>query len=134
MEKSTVNISGRNPAAKNGEKVFMSKIEEVLNDWKLIGRTASKPLEKGELTSGVWEEKSDEISFADYKFTITHHYLKQESSVDKDIKEVSKEDVLPEAMQDLLSMNNDFPPRAHCLVRWASRSPPSMSDCLDVEG
>ncbi|XP_059822242.1 rab3 GTPase-activating protein catalytic subunit [Hypanus sabinus] len=97
---------------------FMSKIEEVLNDWKLIGRTASKPLEKGELTSGVWEEKSDEISFADYKFTITHHYLKQESSVDKDVKEASIEDVLPEAMQDLLSMNNDFPPRAHCLVRW----------------
>ncbi|XP_078259535.1 rab3 GTPase-activating protein catalytic subunit isoform X1 [Rhinoraja longicauda] len=96
---------------------FVSKIEEVLNDWKLIGSTASKPLEKGELTSGVWEEKSDEITFADYKFSITHHYFKQESS-DKDIKEVSEEDVLPEAMQDMLSMSNDFPPRAHCLVRW----------------
>ncbi|XP_051884475.1 rab3 GTPase-activating protein catalytic subunit isoform X2 [Pristis pectinata] len=97
---------------------FVSKIEEVLNDWKLIGSTTSKPLEKGELTSGVWEEKSDEISFADYKFSITHHYLKQETSTDKDIKEACEEDVLPEAMQDLLSMNNDFPPRAHCLVRW----------------
>lgn len=27
-------------------------------------------------------------------------------------------DALPLAMQDLLCMNNDFPPRAHCLVRW----------------
>ncbi|XP_078084238.1 rab3 GTPase-activating protein catalytic subunit isoform X5 [Mustelus asterias] len=97
---------------------FVSKIEEVLNNWKLIGSTAKKPLEKGELTSGVWEEKSDEISFADYKFSITHHYLKQESLTDKEIKEESEEDALPETMQDLLSMNNDFPPRAHCLVRW----------------
>ncbi|XP_078084241.1 rab3 GTPase-activating protein catalytic subunit isoform X8 [Mustelus asterias] len=96
---------------------FVSKIEEVLNNWKLIGSTAKKPLEKGELTSGVWEEKSDEISFADYKFSITHHYLKQESLTDKEIKEESEEDALPETMQDLLSMNNDFPPRAHCLVR-----------------
>ncbi|XP_078084242.1 rab3 GTPase-activating protein catalytic subunit isoform X9 [Mustelus asterias] len=99
-------------------KQFVSKIEEVLNNWKLIGSTAKKPLEKGELTSGVWEEKSDEISFADYKFSITHHYLKQESLTDKEIKEESEEDALPETMQDLLSMNNDFPPRAHCLVRW----------------
>lgn len=27
-------------------------------------------------------------------------------------------DVIPQSMQDLLCMNNDFPPRAHCLVRW----------------
>ena len=27
-------------------------------------------------------------------------------------------DAFPLAMQDLLCMNNDFPPRAHCLVRW----------------
>lgn len=27
-------------------------------------------------------------------------------------------DAYPLAMQDLLCMNNDFPPRAHCLVRW----------------
>ncbi|XP_048390389.1 rab3 GTPase-activating protein catalytic subunit isoform X1 [Stegostoma tigrinum] len=97
---------------------FVSRIEEVLNNWKLIGSTARNLLEKGEFTSGVWEEKSDEISFADYKFSITHHYLKQEYLTDKEIKEESEEDALPEAMQDLLSMSNDFPPRAHCLVRW----------------
>ncbi|XP_078408592.1 rab3 GTPase-activating protein catalytic subunit isoform X5 [Cetorhinus maximus] len=118
---------------------FVSKIEEVLNNWKLIGSTAKKPLEKGELTSGVWEEKSDEISFADYKFSITHHYLKQESLTDKEIKEESEEDALPEAMQDLLSMNNDFPPRAHCLVRWYGLrefvviSPAASSDAVISE-
>ncbi|NWV59056.1 RB3GP protein, partial [Malurus elegans] len=96
---------------------FISKIEEVLNDWKLIGITSGKPLEKGIFTTGTWEEKSDEISFADFKFSVTHHYLVQEPS-DKDGKEELGEDALPLPMQDLLCMNNDFPPRAHCLVRW----------------
>ncbi|PKU32937.1 rab3 gtpase-activating protein catalytic hypothetical protein [Limosa lapponica baueri] len=68
----------------------------------------------GVYTTGAWEEKSDEISFADFRFSITHHYLVQEPS-DKDGKEELVEDALPLPMQDLLCMNNDFPPRAHCL-------------------
>ncbi|NXB69989.1 RB3GP protein, partial [Donacobius atricapilla] len=96
---------------------FISKIEEVLNDWKLIGISSGKPLDKGIFTTGTWEEKSDEISFADFKFSVTHHYLVQEPS-DKDGKEELGEDALPLPMQDLLCMSNDFPPRAHCLVRW----------------
>ncbi|MGH0151150.1 UNVERIFIED_CONTAM: hypothetical protein FKN15_042093 [Acipenser sinensis] len=71
----------------------------------------------GEFHSGTWEEKTEEISFADYKFTVTHHYLKEESP-DGEEKEEPEEDAFPAAMQDLLCMNNDFPPRAHCLVRW----------------
>ncbi|XP_066543675.1 rab3 GTPase-activating protein catalytic subunit isoform X2 [Amia ocellicauda] len=96
---------------------FVSRVEEVLNDWKLIGGNVGKPLEKGEYTSGTWEEKVEEISFADFKFTITHIYLKQESP-DREGREEPEEDVFPVAMQDLLCMNNDFPPRAHCIVRW----------------
>ncbi|XP_006880869.1 PREDICTED: rab3 GTPase-activating protein catalytic subunit [Elephantulus edwardii] len=95
---------------------FISKVEEVLNDWKLIGNSLGKPLEKGIFTSGTWEEKSDEIYFADFKFSITHHYLVQESS-DKEGKDELLEDIIPQSMQDLLYMENDFPPRAHCLVR-----------------
>ncbi|XP_027273560.1 rab3 GTPase-activating protein catalytic subunit isoform X1 [Cricetulus griseus] len=96
---------------------FISKVEEVLNDWKLIGNSLGKPLEKGIFTSGTWEERSDEISFADFKFSVTHHYLVQEST-DKEGKDEESEDAIPQSMQDLLCMNNDFPPRAHCLVRW----------------
>ncbi|KAI5628572.1 rab3 GTPase-activating protein catalytic subunit [Silurus asotus] len=96
---------------------FVSRVEEVLNDWKLIGGNIGKPPEKGEYTTGTWEEKSREISFADFKFSITHHYLKQDC-VENEGKEDSEEDAFPLAMQDLLCMNNDFPPRAHCLVRW----------------
>ncbi|XP_036400924.1 rab3 GTPase-activating protein catalytic subunit isoform X1 [Megalops cyprinoides] len=96
---------------------FVTRVEEVLNDWKLIGSTVGKPLEKGEYTSSTWEEKTREINFADFKFSITHHFLKQEPS-ENDGKEEQEEDAVPVAMQDLLCMNNDFPPRAHCLVRW----------------
>ncbi|XP_061464911.1 rab3 GTPase-activating protein catalytic subunit isoform X2 [Rhineura floridana] len=96
---------------------FISRVEEVLNDWKLIGISSGKPLEKGVYTTEIWEEKSDEIAFADFRFSVTHHYLVQASS-GKDAKEEVVEDTLPVAMQDLLCMNNDFPPRAHCLVRW----------------
>ncbi|XP_028264275.1 rab3 GTPase-activating protein catalytic subunit isoform X2 [Parambassis ranga] len=97
---------------------FVSRVEEVLNDWKLTGSSPLKSSpEKGEYTSGTWEEKSQEINFADFKFYITHYFLKQECEQD-DGKERLEEDALPLAMQDLLCMNNDFPPRAHCLVRW----------------
>uniref|UniRef100_A0A8C9Y8R2 Rab3 GTPase-activating protein catalytic subunit n=1 Tax=Sander lucioperca TaxID=283035 RepID=A0A8C9Y8R2_SANLU len=71
----------------------------------------------GEYTSGTWEEKSQDINFADFKFYITHYFLKQECEKDNG-KDKLEEDTFPLAMQDLLCMNNDFPPRAHCLVRW----------------
>uniref|UniRef100_A0A8C2D0Q7 Rab3 GTPase-activating protein catalytic subunit n=1 Tax=Cyprinus carpio TaxID=7962 RepID=A0A8C2D0Q7_CYPCA len=93
---------------------FISRVEEVLNDWKLIGSRVRKPLQKGEITSGSWEEHTQEINFADFRFSITHHCLKQESA--ETVSLLS--DVCPLALQDLLCMNNDFPPRAHCLVRW----------------
>uniref|UniRef100_A0A8C3A0P0 Rab3 GTPase-activating protein catalytic subunit n=1 Tax=Cyclopterus lumpus TaxID=8103 RepID=A0A8C3A0P0_CYCLU len=97
---------------------FVSKVEEVLNDWKLIGNSAgSLTPEKGEFTSGTWGEKSQDIQFADFKFHIIHYFLKQEREQDKG-KDQLEEDAFPLAMQDLLCMNNDFPPRAHCLVRW----------------
>uniref|UniRef100_A0A4W4HI24 Rab3 GTPase-activating protein catalytic subunit n=1 Tax=Electrophorus electricus TaxID=8005 RepID=A0A4W4HI24_ELEEL len=96
---------------------FISRVEEVLNDWKLIGSNFGKPPEKGEYTSRTWDEKSRDINFADFRFSITHHYLKQEC-VESEGREDVEEDAFPLAMQDLLCMNNDFPPRAHCLVRW----------------
>ncbi|XP_071319577.1 rab3 GTPase-activating protein catalytic subunit [Trachinotus anak] len=97
---------------------FVSRVEEVLNDWKLIGNSAGKlSVEKGEYTSGTWGEKTQDINFADFKFHITHYFLKQEAEKE-DGKDKHEEDAFPLAMQDLLCMNNDFPPRAHCLVRW----------------
>ncbi|XP_040922948.1 rab3 GTPase-activating protein catalytic subunit isoform X3 [Toxotes jaculatrix] len=97
---------------------FVSRVEEVLNDWKLIGNSTGRlSVEKGEYTSGTWKEKSQDINFADFKFFLTHYSLKEESDKD-DGKDKLEEDAFPLAMKDLLCMNNDFPPRAHCLVRW----------------
>ncbi|KAM8858128.1 rab3 GTPase-activating protein catalytic subunit [Synchiropus picturatus] len=96
---------------------FVSRVEEVLNDWKLTGTSSGRgTTEKGEYTTGTWEEVTQEIHFADFKFSITHHFLKQDSKEDAAVE--SEEDSFPLAMQDLLCTNNDFPPRAHCLVRW----------------
>ncbi|XP_041671566.1 rab3 GTPase-activating protein catalytic subunit isoform X2 [Cheilinus undulatus] len=97
---------------------FVSRVEEVLNDWKLIGNSAGRSSpEKGDYTTGTWLEKSQEINFADFKFFITHFILKPENENENE-REKLEEDAFPSAMQDLLCMNNDFPPRVHCLVRW----------------
>uniref|UniRef100_A0A8C9Y7Y3 Rab3 GTPase-activating protein catalytic subunit n=1 Tax=Sander lucioperca TaxID=283035 RepID=A0A8C9Y7Y3_SANLU len=107
-----------NPSDPAAQCRFVSRVEEVLNDWKLIGNSSRHLApEKGEYTSGTWEEKSQDINFADFKFYITHYFLKQECEKDNG-KDKLEEDTFPLAMQDLLCMNNDFPPRAHCLVRW----------------
>lgn len=37
---------------------------------------------QGEYTSGTWAEKSQEINFADFKFYISHYFLKQECEED----------------------------------------------------
>lgn len=35
-------------------------------------------LSQSEFATGTWEENFEEINFADFKFEITHHFLKQE--------------------------------------------------------
>lgn len=37
---------------------------------------------QGEYTTGTWGEKSQDINFADFKFFITHYFLKQECEKD----------------------------------------------------
>ncbi|XP_061548192.1 rab3 GTPase-activating protein catalytic subunit isoform X2 [Phycodurus eques] len=96
---------------------FVSRVEEVLNEWKLIGNSTGKSAKQlGDYTSGTWEERSQEINFVDFKFSITHYALVQEheNNANHEVEEAT----FPFAMQDLLSTSNDFPPRAHCLVRW----------------
>ncbi|CAB1346993.1 unnamed protein product [Coregonus sp. 'balchen'] len=77
---------------------FMSRVEEVLNDWKLIGNNASKPPEKSEYTSGTWEEKTQEINFAVFKFSVTHHYLKQVSEESEGKEEPEEGTVLLQSL------------------------------------
>lgn len=54
---------------------FIFKVEEVLNDWKLIGNFLGKLFEKGIFIFGIWEEKLDEIFFVDFKFLVIYYYF-----------------------------------------------------------
>ncbi|CAC5408910.1 RAB3GAP1 [Mytilus coruscus] len=106
---------------------FIARLEEVLHEWKLVNNKPKPPAAKDEFTSGEWLEKTDDICFADFKFLITYHYLnvsgsKSESldrqSPDNDVEEEEKkEDETPTVLTDLMSTDNDFPSKAHCLVR-----------------
>ncbi|XP_068610477.1 rab3 GTPase-activating protein catalytic subunit [Brachionichthys hirsutus] len=101
---------------------FVSRVEEVLNDWKLTGNAAGQlSPKKGTYASGAWQEKSQDIHFADFKFSITHYSLTpgcEDEDEDGEGDGELEQDAFPSAMQDLLCTNNDFPARAHCLVRW----------------
>ncbi|XP_076118047.1 rab3 GTPase-activating protein catalytic subunit-like isoform X3 [Mytilus galloprovincialis] len=106
---------------------FIARLEEVLHEWKLVNNKPKAPAAKNEFTTGEWLEKTDDICFADFKFLITYHYLnisgsKSESldrqSPDNDVEEEEKkEDETPTVLTDLMSTDNDFPSKAHCLVR-----------------
>ncbi|XP_068507840.1 rab3 GTPase-activating protein catalytic subunit isoform X5 [Syngnathus scovelli] len=94
---------------------FVSRVEEVLNEWNLTGNSTGMSPKKSNYSSGTWEENSQEINFVDFKFSITHYALVQEheNNTNTELEEAP----FPFAMQELLCTNNDFPPRAHCLVR-----------------
>ncbi|XP_035661424.1 rab3 GTPase-activating protein catalytic subunit-like isoform X2 [Branchiostoma floridae] len=96
---------------------FVARIEEVINEWKLANLAPGPPLLKGELSTGEWEDRSEVVTFADVRFGMTLHRLKEKQQVQTP-GDMEEEDCQPQAIQDLLAMENDFPPRAHCLCRW----------------
>jgi Rab3 GTPase-activating protein catalytic subunit len=102
---------------------------------------------QGELSTAVWEEKQENITFADFTFVLSGHFIQKEneekregSSEEEKEKDDSKRDDdtgkgshtpipneqfdslptgrVPTCYQDLMSIENDFPSRAHCLTRW----------------
>nr|XP_006816405.1 PREDICTED: rab3 GTPase-activating protein catalytic subunit-like [Saccoglossus kowalevskii] len=98
---------------------FIARLEEVMHDWKLPTLKRNPPVKKGEYTIGSWKEKSANVRYANFTFTITEYKLKQEyNEKDLTLDDEESEDILPEAVEDLMMMENDFPPRAHCLCRW----------------
>ncbi|XP_022111820.1 rab3 GTPase-activating protein catalytic subunit-like [Acanthaster planci] len=96
---------------------FIARLEQIIHDWKLTTYVRGPPLKKGEFSAGEWEEQSESINFATVCFTVTEHRLKQAAPAEGTQQEES-EDALPQAMEDMLLMENDFPPRAHCICRW----------------
>ncbi|XP_076304307.1 RAB3 GTPase activating protein subunit 1 isoform X2 [Tachypleus tridentatus] len=58
--------------------------------------------------------------FANFRFSMTRYCLKQdvEPEIKNDELEDQVEEVFCTALEDIISTENDFPARAHCLVRW----------------
>ncbi|GFY76264.1 rab3 GTPase-activating protein catalytic subunit [Trichonephila inaurata madagascariensis] len=95
---------------------FISRIEEVFHEWKLPQHNSASPLKKGELTEGVWLEKREQLMFASFQFEAVHHYLKPSGTTS--LAPDDDNECLPFCLSDMMSRENDFPPKAHCLVRW----------------
>ncbi|XP_022241871.1 rab3 GTPase-activating protein catalytic subunit-like isoform X2 [Limulus polyphemus] len=98
---------------------FIARIEEIFHEWKLPTLQQECPLKREELTNGKWEEACEDVMFANFRFLMTRYYLKRD--VEPEIKNDELEDqveVLSSAIEDIISRENDFPARAHCLVRW----------------
>uniref|UniRef100_A0A0N7ZDJ5 Rab3 GTPase-activating protein catalytic subunit n=1 Tax=Scylla olivacea TaxID=85551 RepID=A0A0N7ZDJ5_SCYOL len=104
---------------------FIAATEEAIHEWRLSGEGNPSPLTRGQLATAKWSERKVTIKFADFPFEMTHHSIVSETvesppdepepSTDFDDEEAEK---LPKALEDMMNRENDFPARAHCLVRW----------------
>ncbi|OQR78540.1 rab3 GTPase-activating protein catalytic subunit-like [Tropilaelaps mercedesae] len=105
---------------------FIAAFEQLIEEWKLPSVVPTGPLTNGALGSSEWKSRSDVVSFASFRMVVTRHYLegatkeRSEAEQAQEVLEESEEyqDSLPFAMDDLLSFTNDFPAKAHFLVRW----------------
>ena len=128
---------------------FIARLEEILHEWKLANRPPLPPAPKDEYTNGTWEERTDAIEFADFKFKIVHKYLKSflpnesRSSEEKERPDETDdvdedEEKTPTVFSDMMNLDNDFPSRAHCLCRWFGLQEfliisPAVNEIIDTE-
>ncbi|XP_063615005.1 rab3 GTPase-activating protein catalytic subunit-like [Penaeus indicus] len=105
---------------------FIAAVEEAVHEWHLAGERRLPPLTKGQLATAKWSEKTVVVKFADFPFNMTHHSIlnecadspPDESEPSSEYENEEETERLPQALDDLMNRENDFPARAHCLVRW----------------
>jgi Rab3 GTPase-activating protein catalytic subunit len=124
---------------------FIVQIEAIINEWKLINTQADgERFEINDFSKSIWDEKSDNIQFADTSFTITRHYLTKNlsSSFSSQENELIIKDPMslpPRSMADLLSVANDFKGNVPKLAEWYGLSdflvirPTRTSDLISTE-
>ncbi|BES88954.1 Rab3 GTPase-activating protein catalytic subunit [Nesidiocoris tenuis] len=105
-------------------EVFIARVEEIMQEWKLFSRTLFPP--KLKLSTAQWHSRSQELLFADFEFSITHHYATFPGS--EPIVPDEGKGRLSESLEEIMSSDNDFPPleilqggadtRPHVLARW----------------
>lgn len=105
---------------------FIAAVEEAIHEWRLSGERQLLPLSKGQLATAKWSERTVTVKFADFPFKMTHHCIinegvespPDESEPSTEYENEEETERLPQALDDLMNRENDFPARAHCLVRW----------------
>lgn len=111
-------------------EIFIAHLEKIIQEWKLPKVKIGPQLKKGELSEGEWERTSEKILFADFEFIITRYNLRLKAVEDviSPIEEETDES-RTQALEDMMSLDNDFPPETKCdfgdvsshphpLVRW----------------
>ncbi|RUS82511.1 hypothetical protein EGW08_009725 [Elysia chlorotica] len=127
---------------------FVARLEEILHEWKLVNHKPHPPAMKDQYSTGAWAEKSEEVVFADFRFTFTYMYLKTGEEIDPEVakqgRKAEDEDVdedhrTPTVFLDLMNFDNDFPSRTHFLCRWYGLqeflvlTPVSEKQCIESE-
>ncbi|XP_023712978.1 rab3 GTPase-activating protein catalytic subunit isoform X2 [Cryptotermes secundus] len=111
-------------------EIFIAHLEKIIQEWKIPKVKIGPQLKRGELSEGEWKRTSENISFADFEFIITRYNLRLKplegvtSPVEEEIDEGRTQ-----VQDDMMSLDNDFPPQRECdfgdgsshphpLVRW----------------
>ncbi|KAK8737776.1 hypothetical protein OTU49_004235 [Cherax quadricarinatus] len=105
---------------------FIAAVVEAVHEWRLSGERQLSPLSKGQLATAKWSERTVEVKFAEFPFKMTHHCIisetvespPDESEPSTEYETEEETEKWPQALDDIMNRENDFPARAHCLVRW----------------
>lgn len=105
---------------------FISNLEEIIHQWELPSKQIETKLKKGAFVNGTWKERHETLKFSRAKLILSYHYLEEQDDNKilrrfEDLNQTQDEQSAvkpPIACQDFMSRDNDFPGRAHCLVRW----------------
>ncbi|XP_076800537.1 rab3 GTPase-activating protein catalytic subunit-like isoform X1 [Clavelina lepadiformis] len=101
---------------------FITQIEEIITNWNLTSYVKLQPLQNNEITNGDWEAVTAHLKFTNVPFTMTLHRLKFKPDTEQFVEELDEEDddkiPLPQYVEDMMCIDNDFPARAHCIARW----------------
>jgi len=148
---------------------FIARLEEILHEWKLISLSHSLPLDKGELSGEWQTREETltfaDFRFSVTEHLLTSQAQNKEESpgttdtgresvdagresADRELRDAGTESIRADNLepdgiswvwQDVASLENDFPSRAHCLVRWFGLrrflvlSPSADQNCISSE-
>ncbi|KAK6623726.1 hypothetical protein RUM43_009579 [Polyplax serrata] len=106
-------------------EIFIARVEEILQEWGLHNKMLEECLKAGDFKLKEWCSTSENLNFADEEFKLTRYYLKCDKVNDLDDGEgKSVEDVPSQAVEDMMSIDNDFfcngnsTENTHPISRW----------------